>query len=55
MADRIMKVVVKFDQEQLKLLDNLKKEKEFGKNYRDIITQVFRSYFRQELGRGGVR
>jgi hypothetical protein len=50
-----MKVVVKFDQEQLKLLDNLKKEKEFGGSYRDIITRVFRNYVRQELGRGGVK
>jgi len=55
MADQTRKLVVEFDQEQLKLLDKLKKEKEFGENYKDIIVRVFRNYVRQELGQGGVR
>ena len=44
MRSKTHKVVVKFNQQQLQLLENLKKEAEFGAKYEDIILNIFREY-----------
>ena len=45
------KIVVKFTQQQLELLERLRKEKKFGEKYPDIVLNVFREYAKQELGK----
>lgn len=54
MANKTHKVIVKFNQQQLQLLDNLKKESKFGENYGDIVVNVLREYIRENLGKGGA-
>lgn len=62
MANKTHKVIVRFNQQQLQLLDNLKNEGKFGQKYEDIVVNVFREYVRQisEISKmgawiGGVR
>jgi len=38
----------------MELLDKLKQEGEFGKDYPDVIVAIFRKYIRQTFGKGGV-
>lgn len=54
MQNKTTKVVVKFNQQQLQLLDALKKEGKFGNTYEDIVVNVFREYIRQSFGKGGA-
>lgn len=49
--DKMHKVVVRFDQQQLQLLDNVKKARRFGNTYEEVIMNVFRDYMRQNFGR----
>lgn len=50
MAQKMKKVKVGFTQQQLLLLDRLKKERRWGKTYEEIVLNVFRDYCKQELG-----
>ena len=54
MSNKTTKLVVKFNQQQLQLLDNLRKEGKFGESYADIVTNVLREYIRQTFGKGGA-
>ncbi len=54
MKNKAHKLVVKFNQQQLQLLDNLKKEGKFGNNYEDIVINIFREYIKQTFGKGGA-
>ncbi len=54
MKNKTTKLVVKFNQQQLQLLDNLKKAGKFGNTYEDIVVNVFREYIRQTFGKGGA-
>ncbi len=59
MKNKTTKLIVKFNQQQLQLLDNLKKEGKFGENYAEIVVNVFREYehgrkIRQTLPKKGV-
>lgn len=54
MKNKIHKLVVRFDQQQLQLLDNLRKEGKFGNTYEDIVLNVFHEYIRQTFGKGGA-
>ena len=54
MKSTTRKLVVKFNQQQLQLPDNLKKEAKFGNTYEDIVVNVFREYIRQTFGKGGA-
>ena len=54
MENRTTKVVVRFNQQQLQLLDSLKKQRKFGESYEKIIVNVFREYVRQNLAETGV-
>ena len=54
MKNKTNKLVIKFNQQQLQLLDNLKKEGKFGNNYADIVVNVFREYIRQNFGKRGA-
>jgi len=51
---KIHKLVIKFNQQQLQLLDNLKKEGKYGNSYEDIVVNIFRDYLRQTFGKGGA-
>ncbi len=42
------KLVIKFTQQQLELLEKLRKEKKFGEKYADIVLNVFREYTKQD-------
>lgn len=44
MKNKKTKLVVRFNQQQLELLDNLKKESKFGEKYSEIVVNVFREY-----------
>ena len=46
MADKKVKIKVRFNQQQMVLLDNLKREGTFGKSYEEIIPAVFREYIK---------
>ena len=52
MENKTTKVVVRFTQQQLQLLDSLKKQGRFGESYTDIVVNVFREYIRQSFGKG---
>tara|TARA_B100000315_G_C14433719_1_gene521380 strand:+ start:240 stop:404 length:165 start_codon:yes stop_codon:yes gene_type:complete len=53
-TNRTTKLVVRFNQQQLRLLDNLKKEGEFGETYTEIIVNVFREYIKQPQDKRGA-
>jgi hypothetical protein len=48
MSPRSAKVVVRFDQQQRKLLDFLRAEKKFGSEDGEIIRNVVLDYFKQQ-------
>ena len=48
-VNKMHKVVVRFDQQQLQLLDNVKKTDRFGNTYEDVIINVFREYIKQNF------
>jgi len=54
MKSKIHKLVIKFSQQQLQLLDNIKKEEKYGNSYEDIVVNIFREYVRQTFGKGGA-
>ncbi len=49
--NKMHKVVVRFDQQQLQLLHNVKKAGSFGNTYEEVIINVFREYIKQNFGR----
>jgi len=55
MADKEVKVKVRFTQQQMLLLEKLKQEGKFGKTYEEIIPAVFREYVNQTFGVGGLK
>jgi hypothetical protein len=54
MSPRPAKVVVRFDQQQRKLLDFLRAEKTFGTDDGEIIRNVVLDYIKQQ-GKGGKK
>lgn len=52
MAPRSAKVVVRFDQQQRKLLDFLRAERSFGTEDGEIIRNVVLEYLKEEEKRG---
>ncbi len=54
MTDKAHKLVVKFNQQQLQVLDGVKKEGKFGDTYGELIVNLFREYIRQTFGKGGA-
>ena len=46
MGNKTIKVVVRFNSQQLQLLENLKKQGKFGEGYSDIIKNAFHEYIR---------
>jgi len=51
MIDECHKVIVRFNQQQLQLLDILKNSGKFGSTYEEIVRSVFRLYIKQTLDR----
>ena len=49
-----IEVTVKFNCQQLQLLDSLKKERKYGDTYEQIIINIFREYIRQTFGKRGA-
>ena len=49
-----VKVSVRFNQQQLALLDKLKKEGTFGDDYEEIVLRVFRQYVKEKRAGGGA-
>ncbi len=54
MESKKTKVAVKFTQQQIELLEKLKKEGRFGNNYPDIIVNLFHESIRDAFGKGGI-
>lgn len=54
MSPRSAKVIVRFDQQQRKLLDFLRAEKTFGIDHGEIIRNVVLDYIKQQ-GKGGKK
>ena len=48
------KLVVKFNQQQLQVLDIVKKEQRLGDTYPQIVVGLFREYIRGTFGKGGA-
>lgn len=51
MNDITKRVIVKFNEQQIKLLDNLKQSGKFGNSYEEVIRSVFREYIKQTIDR----
>ena len=51
MNDKPNKVQVRFNQQQLQLLDNLKRSGKFGSSYEEVIRNAFRLYVKQTIDR----
>ena len=51
MNDERHEVVVRFNQQQLQLLDILKNSGKFGSTYEELVRSVFRLYVEQTLER----
>jgi len=51
MNDIPQEVVVRFNQQQLQLLDNLKHSGKFGSSYEQVIRTAFRQYVKQTIDR----
>ena len=49
MKNEKTKVIVRFNEQQIYLLNMLKKEGKFGDAYGDIILNVFREYIKQNF------
>ena len=47
MSNKTHKITVKFNQQQLQLLENLKKESKLGDKFEDIILNIVREYTRR--------
>ena len=45
---------MKFTKQQMVLFDNLKREGKCGRDYDEIISNVFCEYVRQTFGTGGL-
>ena len=54
MENKKTRVVVRFTEQQIELLDKLKQEGEFGGNYEDIVVGLFREFIRETFGKGGA-
>ena len=54
MANKKIKVKVEFTQQQIELLDKLKREGKFGESYGEICAAVFKEYVKQTFGAGGL-
>ncbi len=54
MESKKTKVTVKFTQQQIELLEKLKKEGRFGSNYAEIIANLFHESMRDAFGKGGI-
>jgi hypothetical protein len=54
MREKSHKVIIRFNQQQLQVLDIVSKEGIFGKTYPEIIVNLFREYIRQTFGKGGA-
>ena len=54
MANKKVKVKVKFTQQQMELLDKLKQEGKFGESHGEICAAVFKEYVTQTFGVGGL-
>ncbi len=55
MEKAVHKVKITFTQQQMELLDKLKREGIYGEDYPDVILSVFHEYLEQEFGKGGVK
>ncbi len=55
MADDKVKVRVTFTEQQMLLLEKLKKEGTLGTRYEEIIPAIFRDYVTQTFGVGGLK
>jgi len=51
MNDKPNNVVVRFNQQQLQLQDNLKRSGKFGSSYEEVIRNAFRRYVEQTIDR----
>ncbi|GEM_PF-2611529 len=51
MNDQPNKVVIRFNQQQLQLLDNLKRSGKFGSSHEEVIRTAFRQYIKQTINR----
>lgn len=54
MENKTTKIVVRFNQQQLQLLDKLRNEGKMGQTYPEIVVNVFRDYVKQERSKGGL-
>jgi len=54
MEKKTTKLVVRFNHQQLQLLDALKKEGKYGDTFEEIVVNIFREYIRQNFGKGGA-
>jgi hypothetical protein len=54
MEKKTKNIQVRFTQQQMELLENLRKEGKFGKTYEAVILNIFREYIRQTFGKGGA-
>jgi hypothetical protein len=48
-------VKVRFTQQQLELLERLRREGKFGNTYEEVVVSVFRNFVLQEADKGGAR
>ena len=53
MKSKTIKLTVRFNQQQLQLLDKLKEGGKFGETYAEIVVKVLREYIRQTSSKGG--
>jgi hypothetical protein len=51
MNDQSKNVVVRFNQQQLQLLDNVKRSGKFGNSYEEVIRSAFHLYVEQTINR----
>lgn len=54
MTNEKIKVKVRFNQQQMELIEKLKDEGKYGQNYQEIIVNIFREYIIQLFGVGGL-
>ena len=53
--EKTFKIKVKFTQQQLELLEKLRREGTFGNTYEEIVVNIFRDYIKQESPKGGAK
>lgn len=54
MTDKMVEINVGFTEQQLEVLDKIRKEKVLGESYEEVALNMFKNYIKQNFGEKGA-